>query len=164
MTRQAKDPHPRMVDISRKRPTRRSATARGAVRLSPRAMRALRQGALPKGDALAAARIAGILAAKETWRSIPLCHAIPLTAVDIHFDLEAVDNQIAIEVTVKGLAPTGVEMEALSAVSAAALTVYDMCKSLDPAGEIVNIFVDSKEGGKGGPWRKPSPPERRSSR
>jgi cyclic pyranopterin phosphate synthase len=153
MPRQSKDPGPRMVDIEGKRPTRRAATARGAVRLSAAAMEALRQGALPKGDALSCARVAGIMAAKETWRLVPLCHPIPLSAVDIHFDLDAVDNQVGIEATVKGLAPTGVEMEALCAVSAAALTVYDMCKSLDPAGEILNIYVTSKTGGKRGAWR-----------
>jgi cyclic pyranopterin phosphate synthase len=157
-----RDGHPRMVDISAKRATRRAATARGAVRLNARALRALRQGTLPKGDALAAARIAGILAAKETWRIVPLCHPIAPTSVDISF--ETVDNLVEIEATVRALAPTGVEMEALCAVSAAALTVYDMCKALDPAGEIVTIFVDRKEGGKGGPWRRTGLSKRRSSR
>ena len=140
----------RMVDVGGKPLSRRRAVARASVRMA--AETAQRLGDLPKGDALATARVAGILAAKRTSDLIPLCHQLALTGVDV--DFEAGDEKVGITVTVRSTDRTGVEMEALTAVSVAALTLYDMIKAVDPAARIDDVRVLRKEGGKTGPWTR----------
>jgi cyclic pyranopterin monophosphate synthase len=145
----------RMVDVSGKDVTPRTARASGRVRLSGAAVEALRGGKVPKGDALAVARIAGIAGAKRTPELIPLCHPIALHAVGV--DLKVDDAGVSITATVRTADRTGVEMEALTAVSVAALALVDMVKAIDPAAVISGIQVDEKAGGKSGLWRRPSP-------
>ncbi|WOP17367.1 cyclic pyranopterin monophosphate synthase MoaC [Raineyella sp. LH-20] len=140
----------RMVDISGKPVTTRTATARGLVRLAPAAVAALRDDTLPKGDALAVARIAGIQAAKHTADLIPLCHPLPLSAVTV--DLEVADEGVRIEVSVRTTSRTGVEMEALTAVTVTALTVIDMTKAVDKHATITDVRVVAKAGGRSGDW------------
>ena len=137
-----------MVDVTAKAVTERTAVARGFVRMSPAVLRALRQQKLPKGNPLEIARIAGIAAAKRTAEWIPLCHPLPLTHIDVTARL--CKNGVEITSRVTATAQTGVEMEALVAVSAAALTVYDMCKALDKGMEITGIVLMEKVGGKSG--------------
>jgi cyclic pyranopterin monophosphate synthase len=141
-----------MVDVSAKETTSRTATARGFVRIRREALAAVRRKRTPKGDPLEIARIAGIGAAKRTSEWIPLCHPLQLTHIDVTARLCQDGVEIASRVTAK--AQTGVEMEALVAVSAAALTVYDMCKALDPAMEITDIYLLQKIGGKSGTYRR----------
>jgi cyclic pyranopterin monophosphate synthase len=141
-----------MVDVTGKETTSRTATARGFVRISRAALGAVRRKRTPKGDPLEIARIAGIGAAKRTSEWIPLCHPLQLTHIDVTARLCQDGVEIASRVTAK--AQTGVEMEALVAVSAAALTVYDMCKALDPAMEITDIYLLEKIGGKSGVYRR----------
>ena len=143
----------RMVDVSGKDVTARTATATGRVQLSPEAVAALRDGTLPKGDALAVARIAGIQGAKRTPDLIPLCHPIGLHGVSV--DLAVDDEGVAITVVTRTADRTGVEMEALTAVAAAALALIDMIKAVDPAAVITGIQVQEKTGGKTGLWRRP---------
>jgi cyclic pyranopterin monophosphate synthase len=137
-----------MVNVTSKDVTERTALARGFVRMSPAVLRALRQQRLPKGNPLEIARIAGIAAAKRTSEWIPLCHPLPLTHIDVTARL--CKNGVEIASRVTATARTGVEMEALVAVSAAALTVYDMCKALDKGMEISDIVLVEKIGGKSG--------------
>jgi cyclic pyranopterin phosphate synthase len=137
-----------MVNVGSKEVTERTALARGFVRMSPVVVRALRGQRLPKGNPLEIARIAGIAAAKRTAEWIPLCHPLPLTYIDVTARL--CKNGVEIASRVSATARTGVEMEALVAVSAAALTVYDMCKALDKGMEISEIVLDEKIGGKSG--------------
>jgi cyclic pyranopterin phosphate synthase len=137
-----------MVDVTSKGVTERTALARGFVRMSPAVLRALRQQKLPKGNPLEIARIAGIAAAKRTSEWIPLCHPLSLTHIDVTARL--CKNGVEIASRVNATARTGVEMEALVAVSAAALTVYDMCKALDKGMEISDIVLVEKIGGKSG--------------
>ncbi|SDS31530.1 cyclic pyranopterin monophosphate synthase MoaC [Microlunatus soli] len=144
----------RMVDVSDKESTARTATASGLVRLNAEAVGALRDGTVPKGDALAVARIAGIQGAKKTPDLVPLCHPLPLSGVDI--DLEVVDEGVRIAVTVRTTGRTGVEMEALTAVSVAALSVVDMIKAIDRGAVITDVRVESKSGGRRGDWRRPA--------
>lgn len=136
----------RMVDVSGKAVTDRVAVARGFVRVSAAARRLVRTGAVKKGDPLQAARLAGIMAAKQTAHLIPLCHPLPLTAVQV--DVELARGGIAIEATVRTSGQTGVEMEALTAVAVAGLTVYDMLKAVDTAMVIEHILLVEKRGGK----------------
>jgi cyclic pyranopterin phosphate synthase len=143
-----------MIDIHGKPVTDREAVAGGVLRMNEEAIRALRDGQLPKGDALGAGRIAGILAAKRTPELIPHCHPIPLTRVDLNFDVSVERGEVAIEATARAEAATGVEMEALTAVAVAALTIHDMCKALDPGGEITQIRLLRKSGGKTGLWER----------
>ena len=140
----------RMVDVSHKDVTARSARASGRVLLSADAVAALRTGDVPKGDALAVARIAGIQGAKRTPELIPLCHPIGLHSVAV--ELTVADDGVDISAVVRTADRTGVEMEALTAVSVAALTLYDMVKAVDPAARIDDIRVLSKQGGKSGTW------------
>lgn len=140
----------RMVDISDKPVTTRTATARGLVRLAPAAVAALRDDTLPKGDALAVTRVAAIQAAKHTADLVPLCHPLPLSAVTV--DLEVADEGVRIEVAVRTTSRTGVEMEALTAVSVAALTVIDMTKAVDKHATITDVRVVAKAGGRSGDW------------
>ena len=142
----------RMVDVSAKEPTARTATASGLVRLSAEAVAALRDHTVPKGDALAVARIAGIQGAKRTPDLIPLCHPLPLSGVDI--DLQVVDEGVRIRSTVRTTGRTGVEMEALTSVSVAALSVIDMIKAIDRAAVITDVEVESKSGGRRGDWQR----------
>ena len=132
----------RMVDVSTKPETRRVARASGAIRMTPAALDALREGTLEKGDALAVARVAGIQAAKRTSDLVPLCHPLPLTLVEV--DVRVDDEGVAVEAAVETTAQTGVEMEALTAVSVAALTVYDMAKAVDKEMQIDEIVLVSK--------------------
>jgi cyclic pyranopterin phosphate synthase len=141
-----------MVDVADRDVTTRTATASGKVLLSSEVVALLRDGAVPKGDVLATARIAGIMGAKRTPDLIPLCHPIALHGVNV--DLHVVDEGVLIEVAVKTADRTGVEMEALTAVSVAALTVIDMVKSLDPGATITDVHIDSKDGGRNGKWER----------
>jgi cyclic pyranopterin phosphate synthase len=142
-----------MVDVTAKDVTKRTAVAAGTLHTTPDVVGLIASGGLPKGDALATARVAGILAAKRTSDLIPLCHQLALTGVDIDFDIG--DADVSITATVRSTDRTGVEMEALTAVSVAALTVYDMIKAVDPAARIHDIRVLRKEGGKTGTWTRP---------
>ncbi|REE96224.1 cyclic pyranopterin monophosphate synthase MoaC [Thermomonospora umbrina] len=143
-----------MVDVSAKEVSVRTATAAGFVRLSAACVAALRAGDMPKGDALAVARIAGIQAAKRTPDLVPLCHPIAVHGVTV--DLEVRDEGVAIEARVRTADRTGVEMEALTSVTVAGLTLIDMVKALDPAATITDVRVEEKTGGKTGVWRRPS--------
>jgi len=139
-----------MVDVTAKAATKRTAVAGGSLRTSAQVIELIASGGLPKGDALATARVAGILAAKRTSELIPLCHQLALTGVDVEFSVGATDVEIT--ATVHSTDRTGVEMEALTAVSVAALTLYDMIKAMDPAARIDDIRVLRKDGGKHGTW------------
>jgi cyclic pyranopterin monophosphate synthase len=145
-----------MVDVSGKSPTLRRARAQALVRMMPAAQRALRAAALPKGDALVAAQVAGIMAAKRTAELIPLAHPLPLSKVDVRFDWPA-DGVLRIEAEARTTARTGVELEAMVAVSVAALTIYDMSKALDKGITIETIRLLRKSGGKSGTWRRGEP-------
>jgi len=146
--------HATMVDVGEKAVTTRTAVAAGEVRMAPATLAAIRDGAVPKGDVLAAARIAGIQAAKRTPELIPLCHTLLLTKVAVDFTVDEADSRVTISATVRCNGQTGVEMEALTAVSVAALTIYDMAKALDKAMVIENIRLLEKAGGKSGDWRR----------
>lgn len=141
----------RMVDVSAKAATAREAVATGSITMTDEALAAIRAGNVKKGDVLGAARIAGIMAAKKTSDLIPLCHPLPLDGVTL--DLEIGDNDIAATATVRTTHGTGVEMEALTAVSVALLTVYDMAKALDRGMAIGGIRLLAKSGGRSGEWR-----------
>ena len=141
-----------MVDVSEKADTARRAVAMGRVLLAPETIQLLRDNAVPKGDALAVARIAGILAAKRTSDLIPLCHPLPITRVSVDLTITDVGVEIEAEVSVTG--KTGVEMEALTAVSLAALTLYDMVKAVDKAAVITDIRLEHKSGGKSGDFHR----------
>lgn len=141
-----------MVDVTAKDATRRTAVAAGELHTTTDVVSMIASGGLPKGDALATARVAGILAAKRTSELIPLCHQLALTGVDIDFVIDGA--AVAIAATVRSTDRTGVEMEALTAVSVAALTLYDMIKAVDPAARIDDIRVLRKEGGKSGTWTR----------
>ena len=145
--------HARMVDVSAKDVTVREARASGRVLLSAEAIAALRAGQVPKGDALAVARIAGIQAAKRTPDLVPLCHPIAIHAVT--GDLRVADAAVEISATVRTAARPGVEMEALTSVAVAALALIDMVKAVDPAAVISDVRVEEKTGGKTGAWRRP---------
>lgn len=139
-----------MADVSNKPPTVRTAVARCELVMKPRTLATLKAGKLPKGDAWATAQVAGILATKRTAELIPLCHPIPITHVDIRGTLGA--RGLVIEAAVTTTAPTGPEMEALTAAAMAALTVYDMCKAIERGIVIRRLYVVSKSGGKSGTW------------
>ena len=142
-----------MVDVSAKVVTAREATASADVRMKAETLRAIAGGRLPKGDVLATARIAGIQAAKRTHELIPLCHALPLDAVALEFEVRA-PRTLVIRSTARVSARTGLEMEALVAASVAALTIYDMCKSIDRGMTIGPVRLIEKSGGRSGTWRK----------
>jgi cyclic pyranopterin monophosphate synthase len=141
-----------MVDVTGKDSTKRTAVAAGALVTRTDVVELVASGGLPKGDALATARVAGILAAKRTSDLIPLCHQLALTGVDVDFEIGG--DTIGITATVRSTDRTGVEMEALTAVSVAALTLYDMIKAVDPAARVDDIRVLRKEGGKTGTWTR----------
>jgi cyclic pyranopterin monophosphate synthase len=145
--------HARMVDVSGKDVTARAARASGRVLLSAAAVAAIREGQVPKGDALAVARIAGIQGAKRTPDLVPLCHPIAVHSVAV--DLAVADDGVTIEAAVRTADRTGVEMEALTSVTVAALALIDMVKAIDPAAVISDVRVEEKSGGKTGTWRRP---------
>ena len=140
----------RMVDVSQKPKTQRTATAAGKVLMRPDTLELVRTGGVRKGDVLAVAQVAGIMAAKRTWELVPMCHPVQLTGVDVSFSLE--EDGIAITATCRCCGETGVEMEALTAASVACLTIYDMCKAMDRGMQIGEIRLLRKEGGKSGIW------------
>ena len=142
-----------MVDVSAKPESEREATARGRVRMGAETLALIAEGALPKGDVLGAARLAGIMAAKRTPELIPLCHPLPITGVEVLLTPDPGGPAVEIEATVRTTARTGVEMEALTAVSVAALTVYDMCKSAERGMRIEAIRLVAKSGGRSGEYR-----------
>jgi cyclic pyranopterin phosphate synthase len=142
----------RMVDVSEKPVSAREAVARGSIRMSAEARRLIRRGAVKKGDPLQTARLAGILAAKRTSSLIPLCHPLPISSVDV--ELTPTDRGYDIEARVRTTAQTGVEMEALTAVAVAALTIYDMVKAVDKAMTIGGIALEFKSGGRSGTYRR----------
>lgn len=141
----------RMVDIGGKVPSRRTAVASGIITMSETALQAIREGSVEKGDVLATARIAGIMAAKKTGEIIPLCHPLPIDAVNVDFAFE--NGAIRATATASIEAKTGVEMEAITAVSVALITIYDMAKALDKGMAIGGIRLIAKDGGKSGRWR-----------
>jgi cyclic pyranopterin monophosphate synthase len=143
----------RMVDVSDKEPTARVAVATGTVRTTVEVVQLLRRDGLPKGDALATARIAGIMGAKRTPDLVPLCHPIALSGVTV--ELEPGESDVAIRATVRTTDRTGVEMEALTAVAVAGLTLHDMIKAVDPAAVLDAVRVERKDGGKTGSWVRP---------
>jgi cyclic pyranopterin phosphate synthase len=143
----------RMVDVGGKAETARSATASGRIRMSPRALTAVREGSGPKGDVLAAARIAGIMAAKKTGELIPLCHPLSLDAVSVAFAFE--EEGVRATATASLTGKTGVEMEAMTAACIALLTIYDMAKAIDKGMVIEDVRLLEKTGGKSGAWRAP---------
>ena len=147
----------RMVDTTEKAITDRRAVASARVLMSPATIAAIRHHQTPKGDPLETARLAGIVAAKRTAELIPLCHPLPLTHIEVRAELS--DDGVSLQAEVTTRAQTGVEMEALTAVSVAALTVYDMCKALDKAITITDIRLESKTGGKSGDYRRESNPQ-----
>jgi len=142
-----------MIDVTRKKETERQAVAKGKVQMKPATLELIRKGELEKGDVLAVARTAGIIAAKETHRLIPLCHPLQLTHIAVEFSLpEKGSDEVGVEITAsaKGVGKTGFEMEALVAVSVSALTIYDMCKAVDRSMIIGEIRLVRKSGGKSG--------------
>jgi cyclic pyranopterin phosphate synthase len=143
----------RMVDTSGKPETLREARASGLIRLAPATLALIRDRALAKGDVLEVARLAGIMAAKRTGDLIPLCHPLPLTAVSVDFTFES-DSLLRVEASARVFGRTGVEMEALTAVGVAALTVYDMCKSVDRTMTIERIRLEAKSGGRSGTFQR----------
>ena len=145
-----KDGKARMVDVSDKAETERVATARGSVLMQPATLALIKEGGVKKGDVLSIARLAGIMGAKRTPDLIPLCHPLALTSVQVDLALDEARNAVDITATCKLTGKTGVEMEALTAVSVAALTVYDMCKAVDKGMQIVDIRLTHKSGGKSG--------------
>lgn len=141
-----------MVDTSEKPVTARRAVASARVLMSPETIKAVREHRTPKGDPLETARIAGIMAAKRTAELIPLCHPLPLTNVEVRAEIQ--ETGVYLEAESATAAQTGVEMEALTAVSVAALTIYDMCKAIDKAMEITDVRLELKTGGKSGTYKR----------
>jgi cyclic pyranopterin phosphate synthase len=144
----------KMVDISEKPVTRREAVARGSVYMKHETLHLIQEKRVPKGDVLCVSRVAGIMAAKRTPELIPMCHPLNITSVNIDFSLDNNKNKIDIEARVKITGATGVEMEALAAVSAAALTIYDMCKAVDREMVISEIMLMEKRGGRSGVFKR----------
>lgn len=142
----------RMVDVGQKDVTDRRAVASARLRTTAEVVHAIAAGGLPKGDAIGTARIAGILAAKRTSDLIPLCHPLPITHIDVRIEPEA--DAVVVTAEVATTARTGVEMEALTAASVAALTLYDMVKAVDPRAEIERVRVERKSGGRSGDWSR----------
>ena len=144
----------RMVDVSEKPVTEREAVAKGSVSLRPATIKLIKGGAVPKGDVMAAARIAGIMAAKKTAELIPLCHPLFITSVTVDMSIHEKKGRIDIVAKAKTVGQTGVEMEALTAVSVAALTIYDMCKAVDKEMTISDIMLMEKRGGRSGEFKR----------
>ena len=146
-----------MVDVTAKAPTLRRAVARGKVRMRPGTAALIQEGGITKGDVFATARIAGIMAAKQTGVLIPLCHPLELTGIEVLFACDPEAGEVAIEAKVKTVGRTGVEMEAMTAVGVAALTIYDMCKAIDREMVLTDIRLIRKEGGKSGAFVRREP-------
>jgi cyclic pyranopterin phosphate synthase len=146
----------RMVDVTAKTPTSREAVASGTVTMKSETLRLIRDRGISKGDVLAVARVAGIMAAKRTPDLIPLCHPLNLASVTVDFTIDEARSRVGIVTTVKLLGQTGVEMEALTATAVAALTIYDMCKAVDKEMVISDIMLLEKRGGKSGEFRRKS--------
>ncbi len=146
-----------MVDVTEKSNTTREATAYAEVHMLPETLSLIASGGHKKGDVLAVARVAGIMAAKKTSDLIPMCHPLMLTKVNVDLELDAANNLIAITATCKLSGQTGVEMEALTAASTAALTIYDMCKAVDKGMQVQNLKLLEKLGGKSGHWQAEKP-------
>ncbi len=144
----------RMVDVGSKRPTERVAVAQAQVFMQPETLSLVTDAGLKKGDALAVAQVAGIMAAKRTYELIPLCHPIKISAVTIEFDVDSEASSITVVATAKTRDRTGIEMEALTAASTAALTIYDMCKGVDRAITISNVQLQRKSGGRSGTFTR----------
>jgi len=144
----------KMVDVTEKPSTQREAIARGSVYMKPATLKLILDKKMPKGDVLCVARIAGISAAKKTGDLIPMCHPLNITAVNININPDSSKNKIDIEAEVKVTGQTGVEMEALTAVSVAALTIYDMCKAVDKEMVISDIMLIEKRGGRSGIYKR----------
>lgn len=142
----------KMVDVSKKKQTLREAVVRGSISMNPHTFKSIMSGHIPKGDALAVAKVAGIMAAKKTSEIIPMCHPLNLSHVEINFYPDEKESRIDIEAKVKIKAQTGVEMEGFMAVAAAGLTIYDMCKAIDRAMVLSNIHLVKKTGGKSGTY------------
>lgn len=142
----------KMVDVAKKAVTHRVATAAGEIHMAPETLEKIKAGTMKKGDVLAVAQVAGIQAAKHNWELIPMCHTLPLTGIDIGFRLSDDPCMVEIQATVSCTGVTGVEMEALTAVSVTALTIYDMCKAVQKDMRITNIRLLRKEGGKSGEY------------
>ena len=140
----------KMVDVSAKADTQRIGVASGRIKMQKSTFELTTEGKIKKGDVLAVAQVAGVMAAKKTWELIPMCHPLLLTGVDIHFELYPEESQIEAIASVKTTGKTGIEMEALQAVSTALLTIYDMCKAVDRGMEIHDIYLLEKDGGKSG--------------
>ena len=140
----------RMVDVTAKDDTVREAVAKGSVRMKPETLALIQSGGVPKGDVLAVAQVAGVMAAKRTHELIPMCHPLLLTAIDVRLEPDEKESAVQITATVRTTGKTGVEMEALTAVSVAALTIYDMCKAVDRGMRIEGVRLVRKSGGKSG--------------
>jgi len=147
-----------MVDVAEKAVTQRVCVARGAVRMAPATLARIAEGRVPKGDVMATARLAGIQAAKRTDEWIPLCHSIPLDGVEVELTPDPAASLVRIEAVASAHARTGVEMEALVAVSAAGLTLYDMCKAIDRGMTLEAVHLVRKRGGKSGEWHRSDDP------
>jgi len=145
----------KMVDVSNKADTERVAVARGEIRMKPETLALVKDKALAKGDVLAVSQVAAVMGAKKTAELIPMCHPLFLSGIDVSFTIDEEQSKIDIEARVKTTGKTGVEMEALTAVSTAALTIYDMCKAAEKDMVIGNIYLQSKSGGKSGSYNRP---------
>ena len=154
LTHLDKEGRAKMVDISEKPLTHREAIAKGSVYMKPETLRLIEDMKVPKGDVLCVSRIAGIMAAKKTSELIPMCHPLNITSIDIDFHPDSKKNKIDIRACVKIFGQTGVEMEALTAVSSAALTIYDMCKAVDKGMVISDIMLIEKRGGRSGVFKR----------
>lgn len=144
-----------MVDVSEKAETKREATARGSIYMSPKSLKKVEEGTMAKGDVLGVARVAGIMGAKKTSELIPLCHLLNLTKLTVDFTIKEETNEIEAVCTARTTGKTGVEMEALTGVNIALLTIYDMCKAVDKSMEMGNIYLEHKSGGKSGEFVNP---------
>ena len=143
-----------MVDVGEKAVTQRVAIARGAVLMKPETARQIADGSIAKGDVVATARIAGVMAAKRTGELIPLCHPLPIDFIDVRLQVDAPAGRVEIEAEARITAKTGVEMEALTAVTVAGLTIYDMCKAIDRGMELGEVRLVEKRGGRSGDWKR----------
>ncbi|MDX9715324.1 MAG: cyclic pyranopterin monophosphate synthase MoaC [Dissulfurispiraceae bacterium] len=147
-----------MVDVSEKRATHREAIAGGSISMQPETLAHIKEGSIKKGDVLGVARVAGIMAAKKTFELIPMCHPLNITSVKVDFSIDEPKSQVHIKATAKVVGQTGIEMEALTAASVAALTIYDMCKAIDKGMVISDIRLLEKRGGKSGEYIAPLNP------
>lgn len=147
-----------MVDVGDKKETKREAVAKGSIFMSPQCLEKVAEGTMAKGDVLGVARVAGIMGAKRTSELIPLCHLLNLTKLTVDFTIKRETNEIQAVCTARTTGKTGVEMEALTGVSVALLTIYDMCKAVDKSMELGSIYLEHKSGGKSGEFQNPNHP------